>query len=228
MFKKKVIFTIIFTIIGFIALQIPFTNVVGSNTHFTLFDFIAPISGSFLGGLIGVISVLLMQIGNWLIHGANFEASALIRLFPMLFAVWYFSSSAKAKYSIFIPLVCMALFIIHPIGRQAFVYSLYWLIPPLMYFFKEKFLLAKALGATFTAHAVGGAAWIYAFNLPKEVWLGLIPQVALERGLFALGIVASYVVFSNILDWVSRISRVELSFLRLNQKLLLSHYFIKK
>ncbi len=226
--KKKIIFTIIFTLLGFFALQIPFTNIVGSNTNFTLFDFFAPIAGGFLGGIIGVISVLIMQIGNWLIHGAQLEVVALIRLFPVLFAVWYFSSSAKSRYSIFLPLLCIAMFLIHPIGRLTLPYPLYWLIPVTMYFFKERSLLAKAIGATFMAHAVGSVTWLYAFNLPKEVWLGLIPVVALERGVFAIGIAAAYIIFVNLLDAITRFSKIDLSFVGLNRKLLLSNYLVKK
>lgn len=226
--KKKIIFAAIFTILGFVALQIPFTKVIGSNTHFTLFDFFAPIAGAFLGGFAGIISVLIMQTANWLLHGASVEVASLIRLFPMLFAVWYFSPSAKSRSSIILPLLCLVMFLAHPIGRLALPYPLYWLIPVVVYFFKEKSLLAKALGATFTAHAVGSVAWLYAFNLPKEVWLSLIPQVALERGIFAIGIAATYIAFVNILDIITKLGKVDLEFVRFNQKLLLRSYLVKK
>jgi len=226
--KKKLIFAAIFTGLGLVALQVPFTNIVGSNSHFTLFDFFAPVAGGFLGGFIGVISVLIMQIANWLIHGVQFEAAFLIRLWPVLFAVWYFSPQAKSRYNVILPLACMALFMIHPIGRQAFIYSFYWLIPVIMFFFKDKSLLAKSLGATFTAHAVGGVLWLYVFNLPKDVWLGLIPQVALERGMFAVGIAATYIVFVNLLDAVMQWSKLDLSFVNYNRQWLLRTHLAKK
>jgi len=222
---KKIIFIVIFTFIGLIALQIPFTNIVGANSHFTLFDFFAPIAGGFLAGA-GVVSVFMMQFLNWLIQGAHFEAAALIRLFPMLFAVWYFSSAAKSRWIILLPALCIIIFIVHPIGRQAFLYSFYWFIPIILFFFKEKSLLAKSLGATFMAHAAGSVAWLYSFNLPKEVWLALIPQVALERGLFALGIAIIYIVFVNLLDVIERVAGLELGFIKLNRRLLLSTYFL--
>lgn len=57
----------------------------------------------------------------------------------------------------------------------------------------------KSLGATFTAHGVGGAAWIWAFNLPATVWQGLIPVVISERLLFAAGIAATFVLTKKIL-----------------------------
>jgi len=91
-------------------------------------------------------------------------------------------------------------FNLHPIGRSAWVYSMFWLIPVICYFLRERFLLARALGATFTAHAIGGAFWIYAFGLSKEIWLGLIPVTAIERSMFALGIMAAYLVTNNALN----------------------------
>ena len=60
----------------------------------------------------------------------------------------------------------------------------------------------RSLGATFTAHSVGGAAWIWAFNLPATVWQGLIPIVIQERLLFALGIAASYLVMKYVLSFL--------------------------
>ncbi len=77
-----------------------------------------------------------------------------------------------------------------------------WLIP-LAAYFKRDWLYLRALGATFTAHAVGGAAWVWAFNLPASVWQGLIPVVAAERLLFAVGISAAYLVFAKALKYLT-------------------------
>ena len=60
----------------------------------------------------------------------------------------------------------------------------------------------KALGATFTAHAVGGAAWIWAFNLPAGIWQGLIPVVITERLVFAAGIATAYLVMKFALSYL--------------------------
>lgn len=61
----------------------------------------------------------------------------------------------------------------------------------------------KSLGATFTAHAVGGASWIWAFNLPPAIWNSLIPVVISERLLFATGIAISYVVVKHTLQYLA-------------------------
>ncbi len=102
---------------------------------------------------------------------------------------------------------------LNPAGRAAWFYSLFWLIPVACYFLQNKFLLAKSLGATFTAHAVGGALWIYAFPLPKTVWLALIPVTAMERSLFAIGIAATYLIFNNVLNYLVRKQWIKYGFL---------------
>lgn len=202
--RSKILFLLTFILLGFIALRIPFTQLVGSNVKFTLFDFFAPTAGAFLGTGLGVIAVFTMQAVNLLVNGV--DKGAVIRLFPILFAVVFFSLSAKKKTNrliLAVPLASMIIFNLHPIGRSVWFYSLYWLIPILMWPLSAKSLAARALGSTFTAHAVGGAAWIWAFNLPAPIWISLIPVVALERGIFALGICASYLVFNNLLALLS-------------------------
>ena len=102
-----------------------------------------------------------------------------------------------------VPILCILTFIAHPIGRQVFYYALlFWSIPLVTYIKKDN-LFIRALGATFTAHAVGGAAWIWAFNLPAAVWNGLIPVVIAERLLFATGIAASYIVVKYTLAFLA-------------------------
>ncbi|PIS04891.1 MAG: hypothetical protein COT81_04120 [Candidatus Buchananbacteria bacterium CG10_big_fil_rev_8_21_14_0_10_42_9] len=212
-------FVAIFTVLGLIALQVPFTKLVGSQVKFTLFDFFGPIATGFIGLIPGVVSVFLMQFVNFLIHGAEvIDVGTVIRFFPMLFAAAYFGK--KASWNIVVPAIAIAAFIANPIGRQAWYFSLYWLIPIIMYFYRDKFLLARSLGATFTAHAVGGAAWVWAFGLTKEIWIGLIPIVAMERLLMAVGISVSYVVVSNVLAYLLKKKIISLPF-NLDSKYLL-------
>ena len=124
----------------------------------------------------------------------------------MLFAAYYFGKFAKKKevVSAIIPLICIALFILHPIGRQVWFYSLYWLIPVLGKILPDKVpgkLLFRSFGATFTAHAIGSAIWIYTVPSTAGMWLSLIPITGYERLLFGLGIAGSYVVFTTVLDY---------------------------
>lgn len=199
--RNKLVFISIFTLFGLIALQIPFTRLLGSNVKFTLFDFLAPTAGAFLGSVPGIISVFLMQVINFLIHGSKFDIGGIIRLFPTLFAVAYFAK--KRTFNIIVPVLAIIAFNLHPVGRSAWQYSLFWLIPIAAHFGRKN-LFVRSLGATFTAHAVGGALWVWAFGLSKTIWLALIPQVIMERTLMAAGISAFYLIFTKVLNFASK------------------------
>ena len=202
-FQNKILFLAIFTIVGFLSLQIPFNKLAGSNVSFTLFDFFAPIAGAFLGPLYGIISVFSVLVTNNLIKDVPWTTGAIIRLFPTLFAVYYFAAISKkeSRWVLAVPIVAILAFLAHPNGRQVPYYTLFWLIPLIAYKFKSN-LWMKSLGATFTAHSVGGAAWIWAFNLPASVWNGLIPVVISERLLFATGITVSFIVIKHTLAFL--------------------------
>ena len=86
--------------------------------------------------------------------------------------------------------------------------------------------MLNSLGATFTAHAIGSVAFLYALNLPAAVWIGLIPVVFLERGLFAIGTWASYLVFNSVL---SRLTvYVNIKNLKINRDYIWSWKFLKR
>lgn len=102
-----------------------------------------------------------------------------------------------------VPIAAIISFNLNPVGRSVWYYSLFWTIPLALWPVREKFLIARSLSSTFTAHAAGGAIWIWAFNLPAAVWQGLIPVVAMERAIFALGISANYILFNNVLAYLS-------------------------
>lgn len=179
----------LFFVTGLIALQVPFSRLLGANVRFTLFDFFAPTAGVFLGTAAGILVVLLAQLVNLLLHGGVSDIGAFVRLIPTLFAVWYFAK--KRRSNLFIAAAAIVAFNLHPIGRSAWQYSLFWLIPIAAHVYRDN-LFIRSLGATFTAHAVGGALWVWMFGLSKEMWLTLIPQVALERSAMAGGIALSY------------------------------------
>lgn len=223
----KLILAAVFTIVGFIFLQIPVNKLAGSNVSFTLFDLFAPTSGAFFGGPIGIASVFLMSMVNLLIKvsqgvvplaGPQFTG-AVVRLFPTLFAVYYFAK--KDRSNIIIPILAMIIFWANPVGRQVWYYALYWLIPVFAYFRRDN-LFIRSLGATFSAHAVGGAAWIWAFHLPAKIWISLIPVVAAERLLFAAGISLSYVLLTNLLNYLEARKVLPTKIFSLEEKYLFS------
>lgn len=204
--QKQLFFLALFSIVGFISLQIPFNKLAGSNVSFTLFDFFAPIAGAFLGPIAGVSSVLVVEVVNNLVKQTPWKEGSIIRLFPTLFAVYYFAVFTRkqpaGKWILIVPVISIIAFIAHPIGRQVFYYSFFWFIPLLAYKFRNNLYL-RSLGATFTAHSVGGAAWIWAFNLKASVWQGLIPVVISERLLFAAGIAVSFIIVKHVLNYLA-------------------------
>ena len=203
--QNKLFFFALFSILSFVALQIPFNKLAGSNVSFTLFDFFGPIAGAFLGPVFGIFSVFAVEVANMWIKQTPLTTGSVIRLFPTLFAVYYFATITKKSqkpWILAVPVVSILIFLAHPYGRQVPYYTLFWVIPLISYRFRNN-LYMKSLGATFTAHSVGGAAWIWAFNLKSAVWNSLIPVVISERLLFAVGISVSFIVIKRTLEYLA-------------------------
>jgi hypothetical protein len=199
---NKLIYLAVFTVFGLLAFKVPINQLAGANVNFTLFDLLAPISGAFIGSGFGVLAVLLMGVFNLLINGFSaIDRGSVIRLFPILFAVWAFSR--RDKLSLFVSVAAIISFNLNPVGRSVWFYSMFWTIPIFLWPLRNRSLMARSLAATFTAHAAGGAVWIWAFSLPASVWAGLIPVVIVERALFALGISASYILTNNAIAFLS-------------------------
>ena len=197
---KKILFILAFSLLVLIGSQINFSPLVGAeNQFFTLFQFFGPTAGAFLGPVVGASSVLLAELANFLFVGKEFSIINLFRLTPMVLAAIYFGSKTLREKRIVsaVPLIAMVAFWLHPVGQEAWFYALYWLIP-IVATLKPN-LLSRSLGATFTAHAVGSVAFLYAVPTTPALWISLIPIVAMERGLFALGIATSYVVFNTVM-----------------------------
>ncbi len=198
---KGLAFLLLFSAAVIVADRINFSKALGAeNQYFTLFQFMGPIAGGFLGAMAGALSVLLAEIISFIYLGKAFELINVLRLAPMLFAALYFAKYAKGKLlQATAPLICMALFMLHPIGSQAWQYSLYWLIPAAVLLLPENLFL-RSLGSTFTAHSIGGIIWLYLIPTTPAFWMALIPIVAFERILFALGISGSYIAFNTVLS----------------------------
>lgn len=157
---------------------------------FSATSIVVPLVGAFTGISGSIVIFGLSMIVRYVISG-SLPFIFLAYHIPGLCASAYFASSC-AIIRLFLPLVCMAAFILHPVGAQAWVYSLYWLIPVALYFMRKESLFLTSLGSTFTAHAVGSVIWIYANPMTPQAWLVLIPVVFVERLVFASGMVIAY------------------------------------
>lgn len=222
--KRKVLFAIIFTILGLVAFQISIDKIIGSTQNFTLFEFLAPLGGMFLGPILGGISAFFVRAVNVIIFHQKLDLLTVIRFLPAMLAAVYFG--IKSKKTAFIFPICIALFLLNPIGRQAWMYSFIWLIPFIATFFKKRLVL-NSLGATFTAHAVGSVIFLYTFGLTPAIWIGLIPVVFIERGLFTLGIWTSCLAFNTVLDKLTNLKPVQFLKPLVNQNYLISTKFFK-
>lgn len=206
---KGLAFVAIFALLALIASNMNFSQVLGGaqNQSFTFFQFMGPMAGGFLGAGAGVLSVLLAQIISFIWLGKSVDLINILRLAPMLFAALYFAKYAKGKFiQAAVPLACMALFMLHPIGAQAWFYSLYWLIPAIVLVLPEHLFL-RSLGSTFAAHAIGSIVWLYLIPSTPAFWLALIPVVAFERLMFASGISISYVAFNTLFSRVDALAK---------------------
>ncbi len=223
--KRKILFSIIFIVLGLIAFQVSIDRIVGSNQNFTLFEFLGPIGGMFLGPVLGAISAFFVRALNLIIARQPLDFLTIIRFLPAMLAAAYFGLKQK-KTAIIFP-VCIILFLLNPIGRQAWMYPLIWLIPFIATFGKKR-LIFNSLGATFCAHAVGSVIFLYSFGLTPAIWMALIPVVFMERGLFTLGIWLSCLVFNTVLDKLTNLKIVSSLKPLVNQNYLVSAKFFKQ
>lgn len=212
--SRKAAFLIVFIALSLAAARINFSPMLGTqNASFTLFQFLAPIGGGIAGPWLGAAAALAAQGLNIALFGGATDLFGVLRLAAAMAAAWYFGS--KGQNVLVVPLAAMALYWLHPVGMQAPVYALFWLIPVAAAAFRSN-LVARSLGATFTAHAVGTIAFLYTIPSTPELWNALLPVTAYERLVFTAGIGASFVLVNTLLDLLS--SRIDLRFLSVERR----------
>jgi len=150
--------------------------IVGSQLAcFSAVSIVTPLVG-LISGLTGCGLFFAMRIFFSFIYNPLGSLHLLAFCLPGLCASLYLASE-HILIRLILPIVCMILFISHPVGGAAFAYALYWLIPIALYFVRNKSLFLQALGSTFTAHAVGSVIWLYTVPMSAVLWLGLIPII---------------------------------------------------
>ncbi len=178
--------------------------VVGSwHMFFSAMNCAAPLAGTFLGvsgsGMVYVLKTVL-RVCTVGIAGASFFHGI-----PTLCASLYLGTTHWSV-RIALPMVCMLLFWLHPVGFAAGAYALYWLIPVAVFYTNSHNMFLNALGSTFIAHAVGSVIWLYTVPMASATWLALIPVVAIERLCFATGMVVVHTVLQGAIQYVSRLA----------------------
>lgn len=177
-----------------IASFIKISYIIGSHAAFFSASSIAlPLMGSF-----SRIPAITMSCAFGFMIRLALGASVLPMLaywVPGLCAALYWQMPSKI-YRAGLPLLCMALFLVHPVGIAAAPYAFYWFIPFVIAFIKSENIWTHALASTFTAHAIGSVIWLYTMPITAAMWLALIPIVACERMLYAAGIVVGHAVIA--------------------------------
>lgn len=198
---KLGLFFVLFSALSLVFFSVNLTYLVGAQQEsFTMFQFIGPVGAGLFSPLIGIVSVLFVEILNGVVlNPFQFTWFDFARFFPMVAAAYYFGTVKNdKKFGIALPLIGMALFWMNPVGAQAWGYALLWLIPIAATFLSGNLYL-RSLGATFQAHIVGSIAFLYTISMPAAAWWALIPIVLIERGMFAAGISLTYVAFNSVL-----------------------------
>ena len=224
--KNKILYILIFAALGFLLLQLPVNNLIGTKARLTFFDMFYPVSGAFLGSGFGLVAVFAMQIVNLAIHG--FSSINTVSVLALLATsrlistgAGVFAFSRKDKLALVLPIASILVFLANPVGRAVWYFTLLWMIPIAVSAFRKKSLFANSLFATFSSHAVGGALWIWAFQTTPLYWNMLIPIVILERTIFALGMSASFIFMNNIISYAAKIKVLPKSGVILSEKYLL-------
>lgn len=211
-YVRGIVFLVLFLALAYVALQINVFALKGvTGKSFTLFEFFGPTAGAFIG-VAGLVAVGAAKLLNAILSGSPLSLIDLAKLTPMVFAAYYFwrndARGAQDRLGLLVPAAAMLAFWLHPVGQQAWLYALYWLIPIIAKFLPDR-LFFRSLGSTFTAHAVGSVLFLYTIPSEPGLWLMLIPIVAMERLSFALGISASYIIFTNALNAIDSVLSIK-------------------
>lgn len=172
---------------------LPFNFIVGSKA--ALFSYSSMAIPS-LGYCYSLLYVILYIFTKGLLGSSALYLSLLHRL-PLFFATIALKQR-DLKIFVSLPAAAMVLFCMHPIGSQVFYYSWYWFIPMALYFFVQDHVYARALAASFIAHAVGSVIWLYTGVIPAEVWTALMPLVIVERLIIAVGMIGFIYFWKSI------------------------------
>lgn len=197
-----------FFFVALVASFIKLSPVLGSyKLLFSGINFLMPILGAFIKPLFLPFTFVFFLLKKMTLGGA------LTLGIPTFMATLVVAVANKNtfKYKIYdillrviFPLFAIVLFVLNPVGNQAALYSFYWFVPVVLFFaekiLNKKYIFTTTLSATFIAHSVGSLIWLYTLNTTSTYWLSLIPVVAIERFVFAIGMSLSFIFINKIIS----------------------------
>ena len=209
---SKIIFALLSSFLFLYFTKLKFGPILGTQMKFSLSVFFGPTLAKIFGATYGTSTIILTHIFG-LIAGIFWPTSRFVykikalkdyfTFLPIIFAGIYFSRIFKGnKKMIIIPLICIFLFVINPIGRTVWFYSGFWLIPIIISLFKDKLdkifkfsvfkVYGYSLAAAFIDHAIGSVIYLYLLKISANFWVEAIPMTMIERLMIAAGIELCY------------------------------------
>lgn len=202
--KQKLILGFLgaFFVTALTSLKLSFIH--GSSwAFFSLNQNLTPAFGFFFGPW-ATIFLFISKTCILLLSGTMFGLPLLCHHLPTLSGGLYLTSTNRL-FKVSIPLLCMVLFVCHPIGFQSMVYTLYWVTPIVAAFYVPRSFFLRSLASTLTIHAVGSTLWLYTHSTNPLFWHSLLPVVAVERLLFAMIMTAAYYGLKSAAHCVNRL-----------------------
>jgi hypothetical protein len=200
----KVMFAVLFAALFIVLTKTKMFPILGTEFNFSVGVMFGPALGGLLGMPLGVATIILSQVVGTAIGLYTIDSTlSLLVFFPILLGAVYFARSFRGdKRMVAIPLAMMAAFLLHPIGREVWFYSLFWLIPVAVIHFKDRIdsalkhpvarTYSYSLGTAFVDHSVGSVVYLWFLGIPAEFWIAAMPITLFERLLIALGITFSF------------------------------------
>lgn len=195
--SKKITFLALFFVLALVSIKLSFIPLLGAEGQtVSSFHFIAPIAGGFLGTVPAILTVFAAEVADVIIWNKALTQTRILLLFPILVGVWFFSRH-KRESGLLVTGAGIALWLLHPVGREAWFYSLLFIVPLVGGMMQN--LVGRSFGAAYSAFVAGQVLWLYFMPTTAAEWVGWIPVVIIERTSFAIGIAASFVAMNTIL-----------------------------
>jgi hypothetical protein len=200
----KITFSVLFAALFIVLTKTKMFPILGTEFNFSMGVMFGPALGGLLGIRLGVATILVSQLIGTVVGLYKIkDMLSMLVFFPILVGSIYFARSFRGdRKTIAVPAVCMVLFLLHPIGREVWFYSLFWLIPMAVIIFKDRIdsvirhpvarTYSCSLGTAFVDHSVGSVVYLWFLSIPGQFWVAAIPLTIMERLLIALGITFSF------------------------------------